>query len=234
VSKLSDIFGPVFEVGLEVGHKFAGVGSVDDAVIETKSESLDRADRDGIVAVLVGKDFSFLVQTADAEDRALRLVDDWRSELLAEDTRVCQREGAAGDLVGRQLLPAGAVGYIDDGTGDAEEVLFFRLFDDRYDEAPVERDSDADVDVLVVTDRLAFDRAIDDGMFTQRNDGGAGDEGHVRQLDTVTLLVLRLLLLAKLDDARHVHLEDGVDMRAGALRLDHALRDDRAHLRHWN
>ena len=35
-----------------------------------------------------------------------------------------------------------------------------------------------------------------------------------------------------LDDAGHVHLEDGVDVRAGALRLDHALRDDGAHLGH--
>ena len=71
-------------------------------------------------------------------------------------------------------------------------------------------------------------------MLAQRDDGGARDEGHVGQLDAVALLVLRLLLLAKLDDARHVHLEDGVDMRAGALGLDHALRDDGAHLGHRN
>jgi hypothetical protein len=31
---LADIFGPVFEVGLEVAHKLACVGAVDDAVIE--------------------------------------------------------------------------------------------------------------------------------------------------------------------------------------------------------
>ena len=69
-------------------------------------------------------------------------------------------------------------------------------------------------------------------MLTQGNNGGAGDEGHVRQLDAVTLLVLRLLFFADLDDARHIHFEDGVDMRAGTFRLDHALRDDGAHLRH--
>ena len=70
------------------------------------------------------------------------------------------------------------------------------------------------------------------GCFLQRDDGGARDERHVRQLDAVALLVLVLLFLAQLDDARHVHLEDGVDVRAGALRLDHALRDDGAHLGH--
>ncbi len=75
---------------------------------------------------------------------------------------------------------------------------------------------------------------VDDGMLAQCDDGGAGDERHVGQLDAVALLVLVLFLLAQLDDARHVHLEDGVDMRAGALGFDHALRDDGAHLRHWN
>ncbi len=134
-------------------------------MIKTKCEALDGTDRDGVVAVLVGKDFSFLVQAADAEDRTLRLVDDRHSKLLAEDTGVCQRESSTRDFIRRQLLPAGAVGYIDDGAGDAEEVLLLRLLDDRDDEAPVERYGDADVDVLVVTDRLAFDRAIDDGVL---------------------------------------------------------------------
>jgi hypothetical protein len=179
-SKLSDIFGPVFQVGLEIGHKFAGVGSVHDAVIEAKSEALDGTDRDGVVAVLVGEDFGFLVEAADAEDCALRLVDDWCSKLLAEDTGVCEREGAAGDLIGRQLLSAGAVGYIDDGAGYAEEVFLLCLLDDGNDEAPLERNGNADVDVLVITDRLAFNRAVDDRVLAQRNDGGAGDEGHVR------------------------------------------------------
>ena len=82
-----------------------------------------------------------------------------RAELLAEDAGVGEREGATGDLVGRELLAARAVGHIDDGAGDAEEVLLLCLLDDRDDEAPVERDGDADVDVLVVANRLAFDRA---------------------------------------------------------------------------
>ena len=88
----------------------------------------------------------------------LRLVDDRRAELLAEDAGVGEREGAAGDLVGRQLLAAGAVGEIDDGAGDAEEVLLLRLLDDGNDQAPVQRDGDADVDVLVVADGVALDR----------------------------------------------------------------------------
>src|SRR5260370_40826757 len=61
---LSDIFGPVFEVGLEVGHKFASVGSVDNTVIEAESEAMSGTDRDGVVAVLVRDVFSFPVQAA--------------------------------------------------------------------------------------------------------------------------------------------------------------------------
>lgn len=230
--QLADIFGPVFEVGLEVGHELARVGTIDDAVVEAERETLDGADGDGVVAVLVREDFGFLVEASDAENRALRLVDDRRAELLAEDAGVREGEGSTGDLVGRELLAAGAFGDIDDRAGNTEEVFLLRLLDDRDDETPIECDSDADVDVLVVTDGFALNRSIDDGVLTQSVDGGTRDERHVSQLDAVALLVLRLLLLAESDDARHIHLEDGVDVRAGALGLDHALRDDGAHLRH--
>ena len=162
---LPDVFGPVLEIGLEVGHELAGVGAIDDAVIEAQREALDRADGDGVLAVLVGEDFGFLVQSADAEDRRLRLVDDRRAELLAEDAGVGQREGAAGDLVGSELLAAGALGDIDDGARDAEEVLLLGLLDDRDDEAPVQRDGDADVDALVVEDGVALDRGVDDRVL---------------------------------------------------------------------
>ena len=177
--ELADVFVPVFQIGLEVGHELARVGAVDDAVIEAKSEALDRADADEVVAVFVGDDFGFLVEAADAEDGALRLVDDRRAELLAEDARVGEGEGASGDLVRSEFLAAGAVGYIDDGAGDAEEVLLFGLLDDRDDQAPVERDGNADVDVLVVADGVAFDRTVDDGVLAQGDDGCARDKRHV-------------------------------------------------------
>ena len=88
IQGLADVFGPVFEVLFEVGHELAGVGSVDDAVIEAEGEALDPADGDGVVAILVGEDDGFLVEAADAEDCGLRLSDDGHSELLAEDAGV--------------------------------------------------------------------------------------------------------------------------------------------------
>ena len=232
ILNLPDVFRPVLEIGLEVRHELASVGAINDAVIEAEREALDRTDGDGVVAVFVGDDFGFFVQTADAEDRALRLVDDGSAKLLAKDSGVGEGECASGDLVWSELLVPCAIRHIDDTAGDAEEVLLLGLLQDGNDEAPVECYGDANVDVLVVADGIAFDGSVDDGMLAQSYDGRAGDEGHVRELDAVTLLVLGLLLLAELDDARHIHLEDGVDVRAGALGLDHPLGDDGAHLGH--
>ena len=84
----------------------------------------------------------------------------------------------------------------------------------------------------MIADAIAFDRGIDDGLGLDAGDDGAGDEGHVGELHAVALLEFILLALADLDDAGHIHLEDGVDVRAGLLGLDHALRDDAAHLGH--
>ena len=61
------------------------------------------------------------------------------------------------------------------------------------------------------------------GCLRSAMDGCARDERHVGQLHAVALLVLGLFFFAQLHDARHVHLEDGVDVRAGLLGLDHAL-----------
>jgi len=97
---LADVFGPVFEVGLEVGHELAGVGAIDGAVVEAEGEALDAADGDAVLAVFVGKDYRLFVEAADAEDGGLRLGDDGGSELLAEDAGVGEGEGAAGDFVG--------------------------------------------------------------------------------------------------------------------------------------
>ena len=131
-------------------------------MIEAEREALDRADGDGVVAVLVGDDLGLLVEAADAEDADLRLDDDRGAELLAEDAGVGEGEGAAADLIGRKLLAAGAFRQVDDGARDAEEVLLLGLLDDGDDQAPVERDGDADIDVLVVADGVALDGRVDD------------------------------------------------------------------------
>ena len=165
---------------------------------------------------------------------ALGLVDDGRAELLSEDAGVGDGEGAGADFVGLELLGAGALGEIGDGAGDAEEALFFGVLDDGNDESPVERDGDADVDVLAVADGVAFHLRVDDGHLAQGGDDGAGDERHVGELDAVALLIFVFFFFPDFDDAREVDLEDGVHVRGGAFGVDHALRDDGAHLAHGN
>ena len=228
--RLPDVFRPVFEVSLEVRHELTAVGTVDDAVIKAEGEVLDGADGDGVLAVLVGENDGFLAETTYAEDGCLWLRDDRGSELLAEDAGVGEGEGAARYFVGGEFLGAGAVGDVDDGAGDAEETLLLRLLNDGDNQTPVESDGDADVDVLVVEDGFALHRGVDDGVLAEGLHGGARDEWHVGQLHAIALLVLALFLLAQFDDARHVHLEDSVDVRAGGLGLDHALGDDGTHL----
>jgi hypothetical protein len=68
------------------------------------------------------------------------------------------------------------------------------------------------------------------GNFAESLDGGGGDEGHIGELDAVLLLEAGLLTLAQADNAGHVHLVDGVDVRADLHALHHALGDDGAHL----
>ena len=57
------------------------------AVIEAQAEVLHRADRNGVVALGVGQHHRLLAQAADGQNRRLRLVDDRRAELLAEECR---------------------------------------------------------------------------------------------------------------------------------------------------
>jgi len=74
------------------------------------------------------------------------------------------------NLVGLQLFAPRSLRQIGDSTGNTEEVLLFGLFDHRHDQAPFERNRDADVDVLVVANGVAFERCVHDGHPAQRGD----------------------------------------------------------------
>src|ERR1700722_5561567 len=92
---LPDIFGPIFEIVLEVSHEFAGVGTVNGAVVKAEREALDAPNCDGVLAVFVGEDDGLFVEAADTEDCGLWLGNDGRAELFAKDAGVSEREGAA-------------------------------------------------------------------------------------------------------------------------------------------
>ncbi len=152
LQRLADLLVPAFQRLFEFEHEFAGVGAVDEAVIEAEAEVLHGANGDGVVAFGVGEHGGLFAQAADGEDGRLGLVDDGHAELAAKGAGVGEREGGSADFVGRELFGAGAEGEIGDGAGEIGEAALLGLADDGHDEAPVERDGDAEMDVLVVAD----------------------------------------------------------------------------------
>ena len=95
---------------------------------------------------------------------------------LPNDAGVGDREGAALDLVDLELLGARALGQVVHRAGEAEDVLLVGVVDHGHDQAPVERHRHADVDVLLVDDRVAVDAGVQDRERLQRVDRGLHDE----------------------------------------------------------
>ena len=116
-------------------------------------------------------------------------------------------------------------------AAEAEQALLVGLLHHRDDEPPVERDGDADVDVLLVDDVVAVERRVEDGKRPERADDRLGDEREERQLGAVAL-VLGLLLLAQLRHAREVHLEHRVHVSRRPPAEHHVLGDLLAHHAH--
>ena len=189
-NRLADIAVPVLQGLLQLGHKFSGVRTIDNAVIESQGEPHNVANRDAVVSVRVGDDCRLLEQTTNTEDRRFWLVDHGSAELLAEDAGIGDGEGAFRHFIRLEFLAARTSCQIGDGASDAKKTALLGILDDGNDQTPVERDCDADVDVLVVANRIAFHGGIYDRHFAQATDDGAGDKGHVGQLDAVALLVL--------------------------------------------
>src|SRR4029077_10045201 len=111
----------------------------------------------------VGDDHGLLHDTADAHDGRVRLVDDREAEHGAELTWIRDRERGAFNVFGLELLGAVALAEIRDASLQAEEVEVSGVFQDRYDESPVEGDCDSHVDVAMVVDVLTLYVRIDDG-----------------------------------------------------------------------
>ena len=83
-----------------------------------------------------------------AEDAALRRVDDRRREQRAVDAAVGDGERAALQLVEADLVFAGAAGEVGDRLFDLGEAHELGVAQDRHDEALAAADGDADVVVV--------------------------------------------------------------------------------------
>ena len=122
-------------------------------MVEAEAVELHGADGDGVVAFGVGEDDGLFAEAADGEDGGLGLVDDGGAEFAAEDAGVGEGEGGPGGFVGEELFGAGSKGEVDEGAGEIDEARAAPgLADDGHDEAPLEGNRNAEVDVPVVLD----------------------------------------------------------------------------------
>src|SRR6478672_4252957 len=137
--------GPLLDTGLHRGEEAGRVGTVDDAVVVGQRQVHHRADGDGLAAVGVGHDHRPLDDCPGAEDADLRLVDDRRVEQRAAAAGVGQREGAATELVRRDLVGAGALREVGDAPRQAGDVEVAGVLDHRDEEALLGVDGDAEV-----------------------------------------------------------------------------------------
>ncbi len=72
------------------------------------------------------------------------------------------------------------------------------------------------------------------GHCCKCDDGGADEERHEGESDAVALLESAFLFRAQGHDASEIHFIHAMDVSAGTTRLDHALGNDFAHVRHGN
>ena len=137
-----------------------------------------RADRDRVVAELVGDHDRALDDRLGVEDRDLRLVDHRRGDDRAVAAGVGDRERAAADLVRRRAGSRGracARSLMRLARPSTLEVL--RVADHRHDQAVLaERDRDPEVHAVVGRERLALERRVQRRELAQRLDRRAGDE----------------------------------------------------------
>src|ERR1700724_1642038 len=134
-------------------------------------------DGDGICAVFVGDHEWLFGDTADAHDGHVRLVDDGQAEDGSKLAGVGDGEGCTFDVSRKEFLRTGALAEVGDAALQSEEVELIGVLENGDNESPIEGDGDAGVNVLVVADVVAFERAVDDRILLQDVDGGATKKG---------------------------------------------------------
>ena len=230
LDSLADFFAPGFEILFHLRHELVGDRAVDEAMVVAESEVDDGADGDGVGAIFVGDDHGLLGDAANAHDGRVGLVDDGESEDGAELAGVRDGEGGPFDVVGFEFFGASAFAEIGDSALQAEEVEISGILQNGDDESPIQGNGDSYVDVAVITDVVVVEAGVDDGPLLQRDDGGAHEEGHEGEAGAVALLEAGFVFGTEIHDSSEVHFVHAVNVGAGAAGLDHALRDDLAHV----
>ena|SRR5258708_5383552 len=112
---------------------------------------------DGVVAFFIGHNQRLFGDPADAHDRRIGLIDDWESEDGTELAGVGDGEGGTFNVFGLEFFAAGAFAEIGDTALQTEKIQVTGVLENGDDESPIERDGDADVDVAMIADAVAFE-----------------------------------------------------------------------------
>src|ERR1022692_2513096 len=130
---LQQLFAPVLQELLHLGHELVGHRSVNDAMVIANAEVHHRTDGDGVIAVLVGNHDRLFQDSAHAQNRNLRLIDDGHPEFSAKNAGVGDGERPTLHFVGLQLLGAGTLAEVGDGALQSHEAALFGVLDDGHD-----------------------------------------------------------------------------------------------------
>src|SRR5215472_6736726 len=104
IGPLEQLFVPVLQEFLHVGHELVGDSAIDNAMVVADAEMHHGADGNGFVPVLVGHNDGLFDDSTDAHNRDLRLIDDGHAEFGSEDAGVRDGEGSALNLFGLSFL----------------------------------------------------------------------------------------------------------------------------------
>ena len=139
---------------------------------------------------------------AGAEDRHLRLVDDRGVEQRAPAAGVGQRERAAAQLVGRDLVGAGPLGQVGDLRAIPARLRSPASWMTGHEQAALGVHGDAEVLGVVVGDRagLLVDGGVHRRVRLERLDRGLREERQERELHALAGLEVGLGLLPQAGD----------------------------------
>src|SRR3954447_5054913 len=194
---------------LDVSHELAGLCTICCSVIEPERHVHHWLDTDQVATRRLHYDGP-LHDRLHRQDADLRCVDDRLRDDRSRPARVIERERATLYVIERELVAARPISKVAQRPVQAVDREPVCVLDDGHDEPVLDRDRDAQVDLLATHVAFVVVRGVEVGVALERLDCRLGHERIVRQADAFLRLVLTLVALAQGDDAAHVHFDDGV------------------------
>ena len=168
----------LLEESLDRAHEIRGHRPIDGAMVGSQRERQDSA-RNQFVAL----DDRPTLGCGDGEDADFRQVED-RVELAdAVHAEVADREGAPRQMIGGELAGPRRDSQCRALLADFRQTQRIGPVQHRDDQAIIQGDCDADVDLTVANDRVLLEAGVQPRMPAQGDGHGLGHEVAQRELD---------------------------------------------------